>query len=286
MIVSASRRTDIPKFFAGWFMDRVRAGQCSFPNPFNPKQVLTVSLRPEDVEVLVFWSKDPRPLLPYLGTLETAGFRFYFHFTLNGYPQPIEPNVPSLDEALAAFVRLSDALSPERVIWRYDPIILSNLTGPSYHERRFREIARALKGRTRRLMVSIVEEYASTRRGFRKLSREGIHVKRCDRDDPELRRLLATMAEIAMESGMEIFSCAEPSDLSQLGIRHGKCIDNEYIERVFGVRVTDKKDPSQRPACGCVQSRDIGVYGTCRHGCVYCYASHGHILSQTSSCLS
>ncbi|MEW6229256.1 MAG: DUF1848 family protein, partial [Bacillota bacterium] len=146
MIISASRRTDIPKFYSEWFMNRVRAGFCTFPNPFNPKQLIEVSLRPEDVDVIVFWSKDPGPLIPHLGELDRRGLRYYFQFTVNGYPGFMEPNVPPLGEVLDTFGRLSATVSPDRMIWRYDPIVLSNATGLEYHVRRFGEIAGALKG--------------------------------------------------------------------------------------------------------------------------------------------
>ncbi|MGE5572259.1 MAG: DUF1848 domain-containing protein, partial [Bacteroidota bacterium] len=268
MIISASRRTDIPKFFAEWFMDRVRSGSCRCPNPFNPKQVFEVSLRPEDVDVIVFWSKDPEPMLAHLHELDRMGFRYYFHFTLNGYPSFLEPGVPPLEKTLATFRRLSEAVSPDRVIWRYDPIVLTSVTDVSYHERRFREIATALEGRTRRVVISLLDDYPASRARLERLADQGIQVaQRCTADDPATAGLLATMARLASDSGMEIVTCAEAGNLETLGIRHGKCIDDEYIARVFGIRVPGRKDPGQRAACGCVVSRDIGVYGTCRHGC-------------------
>lgn len=273
MIISASRRTDIPKFFAEWFMDRVRAGSCAYPNPFNPKQVLEASLLPEDVDVIVFWSKDPEPLLPRLEELDHRGFRYYFQFTLNGYPPFLEPSVPPLERTVATFRRLSEMVSPERVIWRYDPIVLTSATDVSYHERRFREIAAALAGRTSRVVISLVDDYRGSRARLARLSSQGIQVVgRCSADDPATAGLLATMARFAADSDMEIMACAEEKSLEGLGIKPGKCIDDDYIARVFGIRVPARKDPGQRPACGCVVSRDIGVYGTCRHGCVYCYA--------------
>lgn len=273
MIISASRRTDIPKFYSEWFMNRVRAGFCTFPNPFNKRQIIEVSLKPEDVDVIVFWTKDPEPLLPHLGELDKMGLRYYFQFTVNGYPKPIEPNVPPLEKITATFKKLSAAVSPDRVIWRYDPILWSNVTDSNYHLARFREIAGALKGWTRRAVISLVDDYRGSGKRLRKLSDRGIEIKPCDPNDPDLSQLLSTMANIAAESGMEIVSCAEETELSRFGIKPGKCIDDEFIEKVFGIRVTGRKDPSQRAACGCVQSKDIGVYGTCRHGCVYCYAS-------------
>ncbi|MEW5865688.1 MAG: DUF1848 domain-containing protein [Bacillota bacterium] len=273
MIISASRRTDIPKFYSEWFMNRVRAGFCTFPNPFNPNQVIRVSLRPEDVDVIVFWSKDPEPLIQHLGELDRRGLRYYFQFTVNGYPRFMEPNVPPLGEVLDTFGRLSETVSPDRMIWRYDPIVLSNVTGLEYHVRQFGEIAGALKGKTKRVVVSPVHYYRGPTVRLARLSKHGIYVRPFGPHDPETARLLATMARVAGDSGMEIVSCAAEYSLIEFGIKPGKCIDDEYIAGVFGIRVTGRKDLSQRAACGCVQSKDIGVYGTCRHGCVYCYAT-------------
>lgn len=283
MIISASRRTDIPKFYPEWFMNRVRTGYCTFPNPFNRKQVIEVSLRPDDVDVIVFWSKDPKPLVPHLDELDGMGFRYYFQFTVNGYPKPIEPGVPLLNEVLSTFEQLSERVSPERVIWRYDPILWSNATGLGYHEKRFCEIASALRGKTRRVVISLVDEYRGAARRLGLLSRHGLYFEPCTPENPDIARLLSIIAQVARENGMEVVSCAEEYDLSPFGIRPGKCIDDEYIEKVFGIAVTHKKDPSQRAACGCVLSKDIGVYGTCRHGCAYCYATaNGGLQYDTS----
>jgi hypothetical protein len=266
----------MPKFFAEWFMDRIRSGSCRYSNPFNPSQVLEVSLRPEDVDVIVFWSKDPEPMIGHLRELERMGFRYYFHFTLNGYPAFLEPGVPPIEQVVATFRRLSDAVSPDRVIWRYDPIVLTSVTDVSYHKRRFAELARALDGWTKRVVISLLDDYPSSRARLEHLVDHGIRVERPrSAGDPVTADLLATIAQLAAGSGMEISACAEAWDLEALGIRRGKCIDDEYIARVFGVRVPSRKDPGQRAECRCVVSRDIGVYGTCRHGCLYCYAS-GH----------
>lgn len=271
MIISASRRTDIPKFFADRFLASVRQGFCCYPNPYSGQPV-RVSLRPPDVEAMVFWSKDPAPLLPHLEELKDRGYRFGFLFTVNGYPPYLEPGVPPLEEVLETFARLSQKIGPGRVIWRYDPIILSNVTPPGYHERRFREIAERLRGLTERVIFSLVKEYRRPGRELRRLAAQGFHFQPCLGTDLAARSLIASLADIARENRLDIRSCAEPGDLSDLGVKPGKCLDDQWLQRTLGVEVTSRKDPGQRPACGCVESRDIGEYGTCRHGCVYCYA--------------
>lgn len=267
----------MPRFHAAWFLERVREGYCVYPQPFDPRRQVRVSLRPEDVDVIVFWSKDPAPLLPALPELAARGYRFYFHFTVNGYPPFLEPGVRPLPEILDTFARLADAVSPERVIWRYDPIVLSDATGPDYHRRQFERIAARLAAHTRRVVVSLFHDYRRAGASLRRAARQaGVGLDLSEPGTPVVDALLADLAAMARSVGLEVSSCAEPRDLSPLGIRPGKCVDDDLIREVFGIRVSSRKDRGQRPACRCVESRDIGTYGTCRHGCSYCYATGFH----------
>jgi hypothetical protein len=272
MIISCSRRTDIPAAYTRWLFNRLAAGYCTVPNPANANQVARVSLRPEDVDGIVFWSKNPAPLIPHLADLDARGYRYYFQFTLNGYDRVIESHVPDLAAGIEVFRTLSRHIGSNRVVWRYDPIILSQKTDVNYHIERFSFIARALAGYTQRVVVSIVDQYRRTARGFLELDRNGYQVRR-DLSQSELSALFPRLAECARLHGFEIRSCAEEIDLRPFGIVPGKCIDDALIERAFGLRVSGAKDPSQRPLCGCVKSRDIGMYDSCPLGCPYCYAT-------------
>ncbi|MEN6328496.1 MAG: DUF1848 domain-containing protein [Syntrophomonas sp.] len=271
MIISASRRTDIPAFYAGWLMNRVRAGYCTTMNPYNRKQVSYVSLRPEDVDVIVFWTKHPEPLVKHLKELDARGYRYYFQYTLNGYPRTIEPNLPGLKEEIETFKRLAGLVGPDRVIWRYDPIIISNATGIDYHKRQIDHIARELEGSTERLVVSIVDEYRKARTNFNRLENQAISIKR-QVTEQDVEDLIEYIVAQAQNRKMETFSCAEVLDLTPFGLKPGKCIDDDYIQKVFGINVRLEKDKSQRLECGCIISKDIGAYDTCLHGCQYCYA--------------
>ena len=277
MIISASRRTDIPVFYAEWFMRRIREGYCLVPNPFNRHQVSRVSLGQEDVDAIVFWTRNPTPLVPYLAELDSMGYRYYFQLTLTGYPRFLEPNLPDLARLLAGFQAVALRVGRERVIWRYDPILLSSRTSREYHRAHFAELADELAGSTTRVVISLFDGYRKAMRRLRGLGEEGFAVWTTDGIDERTGRLLCSMARTAESHGLEITSCAEPWDLTPYGIRPGACIDAAYIQRVLGVRVTAEKDPSQRPACGCVRSKDIGVYDTCYHGCLYCYALSGRL---------
>jgi len=274
MIISASRRTDIPAFFTEWFMNRIRKGYCSFPNPMNAHNVVRVDLTPEQVDVIVFWTKNPAPLIPHLEELDALGYRYYFHYTLNGYGLDIEPRVPPLHEGITTFKRLADKVGPRKVIWRYDPIIFTERTSPNYHLDRFGEIADQLNRHTSRVVISIVDEYRAAVSRLKRLAQAlDYHTRSCKPGTDEFANLFTTMSGIAQRNNMEIFSCAEELDLDAYGIRHGKCIDNAYITAVFGHEIRVGKDKSQRMACGCIASRDIGMYDTCLHDCAYCYAT-------------
>ena len=273
MIISASRRTDIPAFYSQWFMNRLREGYCLVPNSFNPRQVARISLLPESVDAIVFWSKNPAPILHLLPTIEDMGYRFYFLFTVNAYPRNLEPNLPSLAERISTFIELSEKIGPRRVIWRYDPIILSNRTDASYHREAFENVCRLLTGHTKRVITSIITLYKKTLRNLVSLENQGYVFDKEPRRNPETAALLSHMATTAAEHGLEIFACAEPSDYAHLGIKPSRCIDAALIRKLWGIPVSSKKDPGQREHCGCALSRDIGMTDTCPHGCPYCYST-------------
>ena len=142
MIISASRRTDIPAFYSEWMLHRLKAGYCTVANPFNRNQVSRISLRPEDVDAIVFWTRNPRPLMRYIPELDSQGYRYYFQFTILGYPREIDPKSPTAAAAVQTFHELSERLGPTRVIWRYDPIVFTGLTPPAFHRENFQRPGR------------------------------------------------------------------------------------------------------------------------------------------------
>lgn len=271
MIISASRRTDIPAFYSEWFMNRIRAGYCLVPNPFNRNQVSRVSMKPQDVEVIVFWTRNPRPLLPHLSELDDRGYRTYFLYTLMANPRQIDPGSPPVEASAETFRKLSDRVGPERVIWRYDPIFFSSITDPAFHVRAFRNIAGELRGYTARSVVSIAHIYRKIQKRMEELGKQGIQLLPCDED--MLSFLMSSLAKISSENEMKIQSCADELDLQRFGILPGKCVDEVLISGVFGLDLEAKKDSCQRKNCGCVPSKDIGMYDSCLFGCIYCYAT-------------
>jgi hypothetical protein len=272
MIISVSRRTDVPAFYSDWFMKRVEAGHCDVPNPFNPTQVTKVSLKPEEVDVIVFWTRNASPLLHRLKELDRKGYRYTFLYTVMNNPRAVDPRCPSLKEALATFKALSVRIGPERVIWRYDPLLFSHATNPDFHRKTYETIAKQLQGYTSRSIISVVNIYRKVRQRLTALSEVGIELTECEGE--ALVDLMRFMASVARDNGMVLLSCAQERDLTAYGILPGKCIDDGLIREVFGLEVSRKKDPSQRKACGCVISKDIGMYDSCLYGCAYCYATN------------
>jgi len=244
------------------------------PNPYNREQIAHVSLLPDDVDVIVFWTRNPKPLFPHLDELDQHGYQYYFQYTLLGYPRQIDTKSPSRDVAIKTFQELSNRIGSRRVIWRYDPIVFSNLTGAQFHTENYAHIADALQGYTHRSVISVMDLYNKFRVRIDQLNQLGVGIVEHDgQSSPRYDDLMNTIARTAYTNGMEIYSCAEERDLILYGILPGKCIDDDYIEATFGIGVGHKKDPGQRKACGCVVSKDIGMYDTCVFGCQYCYAT-------------
>ncbi|WP_305042818.1 DUF1848 domain-containing protein [Geoalkalibacter sp.] len=285
-IISASRRTDIPAFYTPWLLNRLDAGFVLVPNPFNPRQIRRVNLRPEAVACLVLWTKDPRPLLSHVADLDRRGYPSLFHVTLTGLPSVLEPRVPPAADILAAVDSLARLIGPRRLIWRFDPIILSRLTPPERILATFGELADALRGRVSHCVISFARFYRQVQ-GRLKGALSGAELDFFDpaRHDPDLAlaRLAPLAAALAREGarrGLEVRSCAEPLDFSPCGIRPAACIDAELIGELRGLRLSARKDAGQRGACRCARSIDIGIYGTCRHGCLYCYARGDEALAR------
>lgn len=266
MILSVSRRTDIPGYYSDWFYNRIREGFACVRNPMNPHQISKINLSPEVVDCIVFWTKNPAGMLERLEELQA--YPYYFQFTLTGYGGDVEPGLPDKRGAvIPTFQRLSEKIGRQRVIWRYDPVFLNERYTCAYHQTAFARIADSLAGYTQRAVISFGDMYAKMRRNA-----AGLQLRSPSAE--EMRSLARAFAASARECGMTVESCAESIDLADVGVRHGHCIDRELIERLTGCRLTGGKDKSQRAECGCLESVDIGTYNTCGNGCKYCYANY------------
>ena len=266
MIISASRRTDIPSYYSEWFINRIKEGFVYVRNPMNIHQISKISLSPDVIDGIVFWTKNPIPMLSKLDALEK--YMYYFQFTVNSYAQDIEPHVPNKNDVIIpAFRELSRKLGVDRVIWRYDPILLTEKYTIDYHVKYFEEIAKRFSGYTKKCVISFVDMYRNTQGNMKEFGLLPLGTK-------EMLELAQRLVAIAEKYHIVIESCAEKINLEQFGIAHGHCIDCDLFEKLLGCKLELDKDKNQREECGCMASIDIGMYNTCRNGCRYCYANY------------
>ncbi len=306
VIISASRSTDIPAFYAKWFINRLKAGYCVWYNPFN-QQPMYVSF--QNCKVVVFWTKNPRPLMPYLHELDERSIRYYFQFTLNDYEaEHFEPNVPSLSQRIDTFKELSDMIGRERVIWRFAPLIVTPALSPRQLLTKIWNIGNSIKGYTNKLVFSFIDvtAYRKVRNNLVKETHSFTKetVETAELSQPQINEIvdgLVKCREKWQSEGwtLQLATCAESVDLEAFSIENNRCIDGELMERLwkndkaliyylhtgklpepslfgdFSIPKSAKnlKDKGQRTTCGCMVSKDIGMYNTCNHLCVYCYAN-------------
>lgn len=304
VIISASRSTDIPAFFAKCFFNRLEAGYCVWYNPFNQKPMY-ISLK--NCKFIVFWTKNPAPIIPFLPELDKRGVKYYFQFTMNDYEnENFEPCVPKLEKRIETFKELSQKIGKERVIWRFDPLIITPNLTPRDLLKRIWNIGNKIFGCTEKLVFSFVDvaAYKKVQSNFIKetpnyFSRENVlNAEMTDAQQNEIVDGLRKCQTAWKEKGWDITlaTCAEQGEFQ--GVEHNRCIDGELIERIckddpqmVHYLRTGKmsepnlfdtlppfnphkmKDKGQRKICGCMISKDIGMYNTCRHFCVYCYAN-------------
>ena len=261
----------MPAFYSEWFFNRVKEGFVQVKNPMNPKQARLVSLKPEDVDCFVFWSKNPLPMVERLDLLENYGF--YFQFTLNGYGEDIEIGLLNLEKRVETMKRLCGKIGKERIVWRYDPILITEKYSAGFHGDMFGRLAGELAGCFDGCVISFVDRYGKNAKcfdenGIRELTYE------------EMTELAGSFSSVGKEFGFEINTCAEKIELGLYGIGHSSCIDVQRIQKIVGREVNSPADKNQRNGCGCAVSVDIGAYDTCKHGCVYCYANRSAKIAQ------
>lgn len=293
VIISASRSTDIPAFHSEWLMNRLRAGYAAWRNPFN-QSVQHVSFL--KTRVMVFWTKNPAPLLPHLQEIEKRGFNYYFQFTINDYEaEGWEPNVPRLEKRIESLAKLSDRIGRDRVIWRFDPLLLSDSVTENVLAEKIERVGNLAQPFTSKMVFSFAD-ISAYRKVRSNLASAGINYQ--EFDAASMHRMAKCIADMNRSWGLELATCAEAESFQKLGITHNRCIDGELMLRLFpndaelrrflnpargqlslgmpglNSKWQEKiKDTGQRKECGCIVSKDIGAYNTCAHLCTYCYAN-------------
>ena len=263
MIINTGMRTDIPAFYSEWFLNRIREGYVLVRNPYFPEQVAKYLLDPEVVDLLMFCTKNPEPMLQHMDPIKK--FRQFWFVTITPYGKDIEPNVPDKADVMRSFQKLSQIVGYKSVSWRYDPIFLSEKYDPEFHVRIFGQMAKELQRYTDQVVISFIDLYQKTKRNFP----EAREVSMDDR-----LYLGKTFAEIGRAYGIKIRTCAEGEYLTPYGVETSGCASKNVLERAIGLSLDVPKQSSARPACTCVLGNDIGVYNTCSHFCRYCYANY------------
>ncbi len=276
MILSVSRRTDIPAFYSEWFMNRIREGSVCVRNPFNANQISRINIKPDVVDCIVFWTKDARPIMNKLSELDERNYKYYFHFTITPYQSDIEQNFRDKKEIIDTFIELSNIIGREKVILRYDPILITDKYDMDYHYRAFAALCSRLKGHTGKIIISFLDYY-------KKLSRNMKDIKVKELSNQDMMAISQKLVDIAGSYELPIETCAEAIDLSFLGIKHARCIDGDLIEKIVNYKIMckDKLD-ANRKHCGCMKCIDIGQYDTCVHNCLYCYANVNKMKASNS----
>jgi len=272
MIISASYKTDIPAFYGPWFINRLEAGYCKMVNPYGG-QIYEVPLTPNHVDGFVFWTRNLGPFERHLPEIKDRGYPFTVQYTVTGYPKILDAATIAPEKAVEHLGRLAQTF-PSAGVWRYDPIVFTSLTPFDWHIENFGTLAGMLTGSVDEVVVSFAQIYQKTRRNLNKAEGlvwgdEGAETKQA---------LLAALLPIAQRHGMRLSLCAQRELLID-GVADAACIDAERLSRVAGRLIGAKRKP-HREACGCWQSRDIGDYDTCPHGCAYCYAVRSRELAK------
>lgn len=268
MIISASRRTDIPSYYGKWFVNRLLDGYVLIQNPYNAFRLSRLQLSPDTTDCIVFWTKNPAPMFEDLKTVSELGYNYYFQYTITPYGEAWESNLPSIEKRLDSLCFLSDRIGKQRIVWRYDPIIFNDVFSIQYHVEHFAILCEKIYSYIDECIISFVDNYNHLHNVIQVMSIE------------QMQTVGKSFSEIAKSYQLKLSTCSEKIDLQKYGIMHASCVDKKRIERIVGCSIKSKKDTGQRPECGCIESVDIGSYGTCLNGCKYCYATKNRQAAQ------
>ena len=269
MILSVSRRTDIPCYYFDWFLNRLKDGYVYVRNPINKKHVSLIEFNDSNLDFIVFWSKYPIKMLNKINELKK--YDYYIQYTITGYGKEIEPFCNNKDDIIDIFKKLSLKIGKEKMILRYDPIFINKKYDANFHILFFDYLCKNLNGYTNTVVISFLDIYKKIIKSIEKYDIRSLN-------ENEIMYICENISKIAKKNNMRVQTCSEIIDLSNYGIEHGSCIDKKLIEKIIGCDLDIKKDKNQRKECGCVESIDVGCYDTCQNGCIYCYANQNSKL--------
>ena len=263
MILNTGSRTDIPAYYSDWFYNRIEAGYVLVRNPYYPSQITKYLLSPDVIDVMVFCTKNPFPMLDRLSLL--SAFDTFWFVTITPYGAEIEPHVPPKEQIIASFKQLSEAIGSSRISWRYDPVLITDTYSIAHHIEQFHQMAEALSGYTTQCVVSFIDLYEKTKRNF-------WGIRSVTNKEQEV--LIEAFSHIAKENGLQIHLCCENASLVRENVDANGCMSKTVLEKALGCRLDVPKKKTARSECSCLLGADIGAYNTCGHGCLYCYANY------------
>ena len=267
MILQVSGRTDICALYPQWFINRIKEGYVLVRNPYNPQQVSYINISSEVVDCIAFCTKDPQNMLPHLSTLDQFKYKYYFMVTITPYDHDIEPGIRTKFEIIKTFINLSKLIGKNKVIWRYDPILLNERYNIEFHLQMFEKMCRLLYKYTNQVIISFIDIYQNIIGKFNPIS------------DKDVYYLAEHLGLIAAKYNLQIQTCSERYHLEKYGIKKGSCLNKQYLENLIGAPL-EIKNNQNRSNCSCLASIDIGAYSCCNHGCTYCYACNHKIVKR------
>ncbi|MDE5801806.1 MAG: DUF1848 domain-containing protein [Lachnospiraceae bacterium] len=263
MILNTGSRTDIPAYYSDWFYNRIEAGYVLVRNPYYPSQITKYLLSPDVIDVMVFCTKNPSPMLDRLSLL--SAFDTFWFVTITPYGTEIEPHVPPKEQVIASFRQLSEVIGSSRISWRYDPVLITDTYSIAHHIEQFHLMAEALSGYTTQCVVSFIDLYEKTKRNFR-------GIRSVTSEEQEI--LIEAFSNIAKKNGLQIHLCCENASLVRENVDADGCMSKAVLEKALGCKLNVPKKKTARSECSCLLGADIGAYNTCGHGCLYCYANY------------
>lgn len=263
MILNTGSRTDIPAYYSDWFYHRIKEGYILVRNPYYPLQITKYLLDPEVIDIIVFCTKNPFPMLDRISLL--SAFDTFWFVTITPYEKEIEPYVPPKEQVINSFQRLSGLVGKKRMSWRYDPIFITDKYSTDYHIEQFGYMAKELSGYTDQCVVSFIDLYEKTKRNF-----SGVR----NVTDHEQEQLITAFSEIAKDNDLQIHLCCENKDLVRENVDADGCLSKNVLEESLGCKLDVPNKKMARSECSCLLGADIGAYNTCGHGCLYCYANY------------
>lgn len=266
MILSVSQRTDIPKLYSTWLINRLRAQYVYVRNPYDKNTIYNLDLDPKIVDCIIFWTKDPTNIMPYLEEITNLGYTYFFHITITPYKKDIEPNDIDKKSLIDTIIKLSKLIGREKIIIRYDPIFLTDIYDINYHMRSFKKLISILGPYINYVVFNFLDIYPKMKPKMEKL-------KITDLDLDQRKLLITYFKETCAANNLKLYACMKHCLIDGIDIEMAKCIDGELIEQITGKILNNMTIQTKSRACNCMPYIDIGEYDTCVLNCAYCYAN-------------